>query len=316
MATRPAIAAESATSAVRAFNRFYTRKIGILEEGLLKTKFSLAEIRVLYELANREQPTATALAADLGIDPGYLSRILTRFKGLAFISRRPSHLDGRQSLLSLTAKGRAEFDKINARQNREVEDMLAPLSTRQRAELTTAMGTVERLLNPASFAARPNEPFILREPRVGDMGIVVSRQAVLYAQEYGWDERFEALVAKIAGQFIDEFDPVKERCWIAERAGEVVGAVFIVKSPDPDVAKLRMLFVEPKARGFGIGNRLVEECIRFSRERGYRKITLWTQSILLAARRIYERNGFKLVESKQNRPFGFDMISETWDLDL
>jgi DNA-binding MarR family transcriptional regulator/GNAT superfamily N-acetyltransferase len=310
-------AAPAVTASVRAFNRFYTRKIGILDEGLLKTRFSLAEARVLYELAHREQPTATELAADLGLDSGYLSRILGRLKSLGYVSRRPSHLDGRQSLLTLTAKGRSEFVKLDERQNREVDEMLAPLSTAERARLTESMETIERLLNPVeSGAVRAHEPFILRPPRVGDMGIVVSRQALLYEKEYGWDERFEALVAKIAGQFVDEFEPARERCWIAERAGEVVGAVFLVKSPDPDVAKLRMLYVESKVRGMGIGNRLVEECVRFARERGYKKITLWTQSILLGARRIYERNGFKLVAATGNRPFGFDLVSETWDLDL
>ncbi|HEY3744236.1 MAG TPA: helix-turn-helix domain-containing GNAT family N-acetyltransferase [Bryobacteraceae bacterium] len=304
--------ATGSVPAVRAFNRFYTRKIGILEEGLLQTRFSLVEVRVLYELAHRDQSTAAALAAELGLDPGYLSRILSRFKGLGYISRKPSPEDGRQSLLSLTAKGRTEFAKLDVRQNHEVEELLEPLSDAERTELTAAMGTVERLLNPTST----QDPFILRGPRVGDMGLVVAQQALLYQREYGWDERFEALLAKIAGQFIDEFDPKREKCWIAERGGEVVGAIFLVKTEDPKVAKLRMLYVNPSVRGLGIGNRLVEECIRFARDCKYRKITLWTQSILVGARRIYERNGFKLVKSWPYRDIGHDLISETWELEL
>jgi DNA-binding MarR family transcriptional regulator/GNAT superfamily N-acetyltransferase len=316
--TRLATQADETVSAVRAFNRFYTRQIGVLEEGLLKTKFSLAEIRVLYEFAHREQPTAAGLAADMGLDAGYLSRILTRFKGLGFISRRRSLVDARQSLLSLTAKGRAQFEKLNARSNREIEEVLQPLSPPERAQLTSAMETIKRLLNPAGDAAAHSaEPFILRSHRVGDMGIVVSQQALLYAREYGWDERFEALVAKIAAQFIEEFDPALERCWIAERGGEVVGSVFLVKSHDEkDAAKLRMLYVDPKVRGMGIGNRLVEECLRFARECRYRKITLWTQSILLAARHIYERHGFRLTRRWQHNDFGFNLTGETWDLEL
>jgi DNA-binding MarR family transcriptional regulator/GNAT superfamily N-acetyltransferase len=301
-------------ASVRAFNRFYTRQIGVLDEGLLKTKFSLAEVRVLYELAHRDQPTATALAADLGMDAGYLSRILTRFKTLGFLSRRPSHLDGRQSLLSLTAKGRAEFDRLNARSDREIEELLKPLSPAERGQLTLAMETIERLLHPAPVD--PAEPFILRPHRIGDMGIIVSRQAVLYAQEYGWDLRFEALVAKIAAQFIEDFNPARERCWIAERAGEVVGSIFLVDAHEEGVAKLRMLYVEPKVRGLGIGNRLVEECIRFARESKYQRITLWTQSVLVSARRIYERHGFMLSNQWQHHDFGSNLTGETWDLKL
>ena len=307
---------DAAVSAVRSFNnRFYTRKIGVLEEGLLKTRFSLAEVRVLYELANREQPTASELVTALGLDGGYMSRILTRFKGLGFISRRPSHLDARQHLLTLTAKGASEFEKLNVRSNREIEEMLVGLSPAERVQLTSAMASIERLLSPEAYAR--NEPFILRPHRVGDMGVVVSQQAVLYAREYGWDERFEALVAKIAGQFIEEFDPAREHCWIAERGGEVVGSAFLVKSHDePDVTKLRMLYVDPRVRGLGIGGRLVEECIRFARECRYKRITLWTHSVLLGARRIYERNGFRLTKQWKHRDFGYDLTGETWDLEL
>jgi DNA-binding MarR family transcriptional regulator/GNAT superfamily N-acetyltransferase len=307
---------DTVTASVRAFNRFYTRQIGALDEGLLQTPFSLTEGRVLYELANREQPAATAVAADLGLDAGYLSRILARFKRLGLISRRPSHLDGRQSLLSLTAKGKAEFTKLNSRSSRGVEEMLEPLSLPERSRLTSAMQTIEHLLRPADLDARSKEPVIFRQPRVGDMGIIVAQQAQLYAREYGWDQRFEALVAKIAAQFIEEFDPVRERCWIAEHGGEVVGSIFLVKSQDEGVAKLRMLYVDPKIRGMGIGNRLVEECLRFARECGYRKVTLWTQSLLLAARRIYERHGFKLVKEWPNRDIGLNLVSEIWDLEL
>ena len=310
-------AADAVTASVRAFNRFYTRQIGALDEGVVQSAFSLAEGRVLYELANRERPTAGAVAADLGLDAGYLSRILARFKRLGMISRRASQVDARQTLLALTAKGKAEFEKLNSGSNRGVQEMLGPLSPAERAQLTSAMETIERLLRPSeATAAVAKEPFILRPHRVGDMGTVILRQALLYANEYGWDEQFEAVVAKIAAQFIEEYDPTCERCWIAERAGEVVGSVFLVKSGEAGVAKLRMLYVEPKVRGLGIGNRLVEECVRFARECRYKKVTLWTQSILVSARRIYERHGFKLVKEWANRDIGRDLISETWDLEL
>jgi len=312
--TRTPATADSVIGSVRAFNRFYTRQIGVLDEGMLNTSFSLTDGRVLYELAQREQTTATALAADLGLDAGYLSRILARFKRLGLISRRPSKEDARQSLLSLTAKGKAEFEDLNARSNRGVEEMLAPLSAPERSQLTGAMETIQRLLQGPSESSK--EPFILRTHRVGDMGTVVLRQALLYAREYGWDERFEAIVAKIAGQFIEEFDPSRERCWIAERAGEVVGSIFLVKSAEEGVAKLRMLYVEPDCRGMGIGNRLVEECLRFARECRYKKVTLWTQSILLPARRIYERHGFKIVKEWPNSDIGVELVSEIWDLEL
>lgn len=305
---------DDTVSLVRAFNRFYARQLGLLEEGLLKTRFSLAEVRVLYELAHRDLPTATALATGLGLDAGYLSRILTRFKALGFLTRRPSPLDARQSLLSLTAKGQAEFARFTARSNREIEELLTPLSTTERAQLTAAMQTIERLFQPSAPAA---EPFILRPHRLGDLGTMSSQQAIFCAREYGWDERFEALVTKIAAQFVDQFDAACERCWIAERGGEIVGSVFLVKSHDEEgAAKLRMLYVDPKVRGMGIGNKLVEECVQFARDRRYKKITLWTQDVLLGARRLYTRNGFKRTSHGKHNGFGSNLTGETWDLEL
>ena len=245
--------------AVRRFNRFYTKQIGVLHEGLLGSPFSLTEVRVLYELAHREKPTATELGKELGLDPGYLSRILRGFKKRGLVDKTPSEADGRQSLLSLTARGRKTFAPLNARSSNEVAAMLSKLSMVEQSRLIEAMHTIEGLLG-----ARPEQkaPFLLRPHQPGDMGWVVHRHGVLYAQEYGWDEQFEALVAEILAKFIKEFDPKRERCWIAERDDEIVGSVFLVKQ-SAKVAKLRLLLVEPKARGLGIGGRLVDECIRF-----------------------------------------------------
>lgn len=303
----------SEVETVRAFNRLYTRKLGILNEGLLQSRFSLAEARVLYEIANRETPPASVLAEELGVDAGYLSRILRRLQNLGLLARRKSHLDARQRLLSLTSKGRTEFARLNERSSREIEELLKPLSVSERGRLTEAMRTIGELLAPD--ARRAAETFVLRPHRVGDMGHVVKRQSEIYHDEYGWNGEFEALVAKIAGDFLDNFQPDKEYCWIAERRGEPVGSVFLVRKDD-EVAKLRMLYVDSQARGLGVGGRLVEECVRFARRAGYRRITLWTQSVLVAARRIYERNGFRLVDQKPHHSFGADLIGETWELEL
>ena len=299
--------------AVRAFNRFYTRQIGVLREGLLKSPFSLAEVRVLYEIAHRQQPSATELCEELGLDPGYLSRILRGLEKRGLVSKSPSPRDGRQSLLGLTARGRQTFATLDERQNQEVAILLQALSPEQQARLAQAMGSIESLLNPGP---PPRTPYILRAHQPGDMGWVVHRHGVLYAQEYGYDERFEALVAEIAAKFIQHFDPQRERCWIAEREGEIVGSVFLVKKSNT-VAKLRLLLVEPSARGLGIGKRLVGECVRFARQSGYRKIVLWTQSELPAARHIYQEAGFRLVQEKPHRDWGRDdLVSETWELTL
>jgi len=299
-------------AAVRRFNRFYTRQIGVLREGLLKSPFSLTELRVLYELAHRERPTATELGKDLGVDAGYLSRILQNFEKRGLIRKTPSQADGRQSLLSQTAKGKKVFAPLETRSNEEVLSMLSKLSAAEQSRLLAAMATVEQLLGP-----RPVEktPYLIRTHQPGDMGWVVHRHGALYAREYGLNEQFEALVAEIVAQFLRNFDPRRERCWIAERDGENAGSIFLMRGSD-DVAKLRLFLVEPEARGLGIGSRLVAECIRFARQAGYRKITLWTNDVLVAARRIYEKAGFCLVEEQRHNMFGPDWVGQTWDLTL
>jgi DNA-binding MarR family transcriptional regulator/GNAT superfamily N-acetyltransferase len=298
--------------AVRRFNRFYTKQIGVLHEGLLGSPFSLTEVRVLYELAHREKPTATELGKELGLDAGYLSRILRGFKKRGLVTKMPSKADGRQSLLSLTARGRKTFAPLNTRSSDEVAAMLRKLPAVEQSRLIEAMHTIEELLGGRP---EPKVPYLLRPHQPGDMGWVVHRHGVLYAQEYGWNEQFEALVAEIAAKFIKEFDPKLERCWIAEREHEIVGSVFLVKQ-SAEVARLRLLLVEPKTRGLGIGSRLVNECIRFARQVGYRTITLWTNDVLHAARHIYEKAGFRLVREEPHHSFGHDLIGETWELAL
>ncbi|HYR39438.1 MAG TPA: bifunctional helix-turn-helix transcriptional regulator/GNAT family N-acetyltransferase [Methylomirabilota bacterium] len=299
-------------AAVRRFNRFYTRQIGLLQESYLKSQFSLSQVRVLYELAHRERPTATELGRELGLDPGYLSRILRLFEKRAFLKRTPSRADGRQSHLFLTARGQAAFAPLNTRSREEIGSMLRALRARDQIRLVDSMHAIEGVLG-----AQPEKkvPYLLRPHRPGDMGWVVSRHGALYAQEYGWDETFEALVAGIVKKFIEQYDPRKERCWIAEKDGEPVGSVFVVKQ-SATVAKLRLMLVEPKARGLGIGARLVDECVRFAGQTGYGKITLWTNSVLRAARRIYKEAGFRLVRQERHRSFGHDLVGETWDLKL
>jgi len=304
--------ADPRVAAVRRFNRLYTRRIGALRAGLLDSPFSLAEARLLYELAHRDRPAAAELARDLGLDAGYLSRLLRGLERRRLISRERSKSDARQSLLSLTAAGRRTFATLDTRSSAEVRAMLAKLSDVGQRRLVEAMRDVERLLGAAP---EPKLPYLLRPHRPGDMGWVVHRHAALYAQEYGWDERFEALVAKIVAKFIDNFDPQRERCWIAERDGEIVGSVFLV-TKSPTVAQLRMLYVEPGARGLGIGKRLVDECERFAREKGYRKIVLWTNSILHAARHIYEAAGYRLVAEEPHHSFGHRLVGQTWELKL
>src|SRR5215468_1112529 len=298
-------------SAIRAFNRFYTRKIGVVD-GMASSPFSLAEARVLYELGHREKPTATDIRKELGLDAGYMSRILRDFERRKLVAREQSKMDERQRFLSLTAKGRRAFAPLDERSNRDVAAMLDELSPTGRKQLVDAVQTVHRLLGGK---AEPKTPYLLRQHHPGDMGWIVHRQAMLYAEEYGWDGTYEALAAEIVAQFIKNYEPKRERCWIAEKDGARVGAVFVAKASD-EVAKLRLLHVEPKARGLGIGKRLVEECIRFARHAGYQKITLWTQSILHAARRIYEQVGFRVAREEQHHSFGKDLTAETWDLDL
>ncbi len=300
--------------AVRRFNRFYTRKIGVLHEGLLGGPLSLTEARIVYELAQSGESIAAELGGELGLDPGYLSRILRGLQEQGLIQRRPSETDGRQSLLSLTPSGRAAFTAMDARSQAEIGAMLERLSLAEQQRLVAALDSAETLLS-ADEPARSGPPYLLRPPQPGDMGWVVHRQALLYAREYGWTQDFEALVAEIVAQFIRGFDPARERCWIAEREGVVVGSVFLVRESDA-VAKLRLLYVEPDARGFGIGRRLVEECIRASRQIGYRRLTLWTNDILAAARAIYQRAGFRLVAEERHHSFGHDLVGQNWEKEL
>ncbi len=298
--------------AVRRFNRFYTRQIGLLAKGYLESPFTLAEVRVLYELAHRDTPTAAEIGKALGLDAGYLSRMLSSFRKRGFLTRQASERDARQSRLALTEKGRAAFDALEAKSQAAVSKMLEGLPPAEQSRLTGAMAAIESLLGEP---ADPKAPYLLRTHQPGDMGWVIHRHGVLYAQEYGLDERFEALVAKIAAEFIQKFDPKRERCWIAERDGAIVGSVFLARKTER-VAKLRLLLVEPSARGLGIGARLVAECVRFARQAGYRKITLWTQSILDAARHIYRQAGFRLVKRERHRSFGPRLVGETWELTL
>jgi DNA-binding MarR family transcriptional regulator/N-acetylglutamate synthase-like GNAT family acetyltransferase len=301
---------ENQVAAVRAFNRFYTRKLGVLDQHLLKSPFSLSEARVLYELAHREEISAKQIGGELGLDPGYLSRIIQKFDEDGLITRTPLASDRRQYQLSLTAKGRQTFARINRASHDEVAAMLTRLPPDDRARLTAAMGTIERLLGEA---AAPRA--VLRDPRPGDMGWVVQSQSALYASEYGFDSSYEALVAEIVAKFLTSFDASRERCWIADLDGIPIGSVFVVRHSD-DVAKLRLLLVDPAGRGQGLGKRLVGECITFARACGYRKITLWTQSILIAARKIYQDAGFVLVKSEPHRSFGQDLVGETWERPL
>jgi DNA-binding MarR family transcriptional regulator/GNAT superfamily N-acetyltransferase len=279
---------------------------------LLASPFSLTEARLLYELAHRDGLTAAQLARELGLDPGYLSRVLGDFAKRGLIERLPSPSDGRQSLLALTEAGRIAFAPLDARSRDEIGALLDGMAPPVRRRLIAAMVEIERVLGGPPPV---REPYLLRPHQPGDIGWVTHRHGVLYAEEYGWDESFEALVAEIAAKFVTEFDTRRERCWIAERDGAIVGSVFLVKQSD-DVAKLRLLLVEPAARGLGIGKRLVEECIRFARQVGYRKITLWTNDILVAARRIYQGAGFVLVAEERHHSFGHDLVGQNWELGL
>jgi DNA-binding MarR family transcriptional regulator/GNAT superfamily N-acetyltransferase len=297
---------------VRAFNRFYTRKLGVLDQHLMKSPFSLSEARVLYELAHHDDLAAKEVGIELGLDPGYLSRIIQNFDENGLITRKPLPADRRQYRLSLTAKGRQAFARLDRSSHDDVADMLAALPRGDGKRLIEAMAVIERLLG-ATGVSPP--PAILREPRPGDMGWVVQSHGALYASEYGFDSSFEGLVADIATKYLASFDASRERCWIAEIDGAQVGSVFLVRHSD-DVAKLRLLLVDPAGRGQGLGTRLVAECIAFAQACGYRKITLWTQSILLAARKIYQDAGFVLVATEPHRSFGQDLIGETWQREL
>jgi DNA-binding MarR family transcriptional regulator/GNAT superfamily N-acetyltransferase len=303
---------ESPVDAVRHFNRFYTRKIGVLNDGLLDSQFSLTEVRVLYEIANRDGATATDILRELDLDPGYLSRMLARFKKLKLVERQQSKEDARRSHLRLTATGRKTFASLNDRSNKQARALIGHLDSLQQKQLTNLMTSVRHVL--AKPEERPTD-VRLRPPAPGDLGWVVQRHGMLYAGEYGWDERFEGLVAKIVGEYVDNFDAARDRCWIAEIEGEPVGCVFLVRKTGA-VAKLRLLLVEPSARGRGVGRKLVDACIDFAKEAGYRKVLLWTNSVLTAARHIYENAGFKRVASEKHISFGHDLVGETWEIDL
>jgi len=303
---------EQEIAAVRAFNRFYTRQLGVLGQKLLESPFSLSEARVLYELAHRDGAAAKEIGTELDLDPGYLSRIVQKFDEDGLVSRKPFPSDRRQYQLGLTAKGRAAFAKLERSSQDHVGLMLGALASEDCKRLLGAMETIERLLG-AGRAPLPSA--ILRDPRPGDMGFVVQSHGARYANEYGFDSSFEALVAEIAAKFISSFDASRERCWIAEIDGAPVGSVFLVRHDD-DIAKLRLLLVEPAGRGQRLGQRLVAECIAFARACGYRKITLWTQSILTAARKIYQDAGFVLLGTEPHRSFGQSLIGETWEMKL
>jgi DNA-binding MarR family transcriptional regulator/GNAT superfamily N-acetyltransferase len=299
-------------AAVRRFNRFYTQHLGVLAHGWLDGPFSLTEARVLYEIKQRDRATASDIAADLGVDAGYLSRILRRFHRNGLIRKDVSPDDGRQSFLSMTARGGKAFDPLETRTERQVGAVLGRLSATEQDHLVSAMRAIETMI---ASEPKVQRDIILRQPRPGDLGWVVARHAELYALEYGWAEDFEGLCAQIVADFVSRHDPKCERCWIAEMDGQNVGSVFLVKDSEK-VARLRLLLVDPVARGRGLGTRLTDECVRFARRRGYRSITLWTHQVLTAARHIYQRAGFRLTSSEPRRSFGRNVVSEHWDLAL
>jgi len=309
-----ALADVAAVKAVRRFNRFYTRRIGALDP-YLGSEMSLTDVRVLYELAHRETAVASEIGKELGLDGGYLSRILRRFEGAGWLTRETHSKDARQSLLRLTEAGHAAFAPLQQKSRDEARALLSPLSAPQQRQLLDAMQTLQSLVEPAANAPAKPRTAVLRDPAPGDIGWVVQQHAEIYAREYGWNREFEALVAEIAGRFLRKFQPGWERCWIAELEGERVGAVFLARK-SATVAQLRLLILAPRARGLGLGARLTDECIAFARDKGYRKMVLWTHSCLLAARGIYAARGFKLVRSQPYEGFGQQLVGETWELKL
>ncbi len=299
-------------AAVRSFNRFYTQKLGVLQHGWLDSPFSLTEARVLYEIKQRGRATASGIVRDLGLDAGYLSRILRRFQKSGLIRKDVSPDDGRQSFLSMTARGRKAFDPLETRTERQVGTVLGRLTAPEQDRLVSAMRAIETLI---ASEPKAQGDMLLRQPRPGDLGWVVARHAELYLREYGWAANFEGLCAQIVADFVSKYDPECERCWIAEMDGQRVGSVFLVKDSNK-VARLRLLLVDPAARGRGLGTRLTNECIQFARQCRYQSITLWTHKVLTAARHVYERAGFRLTSSEPRRSFGQNVISEHWDLVL
>ncbi|RAO78173.1 bifunctional helix-turn-helix transcriptional regulator/GNAT family N-acetyltransferase [Dyella jiangningensis] len=295
---------------VRQFNRFYTRRIGVLHEHLLESEYSLTEVRMLYELASHPTLTSADLCRMLGLNAGYVSRVIGGFEKKGLLAKSRSNEDARATRLKLTDHGRRTFQPLNDASREEVMAMLRQLSEPQQEQLVHAMGQIHGLLGDQ---ATPS--YVLRDPRPGDMGWIVHRQGLLYFQEYGWDAEFEALVADIVAKYVQQFDPRSDRCWIAEKDGQVVGSVFVVRQ-DETTAKLRLLYVDANARGLGIGRRLVDECLRFARQAGYKKMMLWTNSVLVDARRIYEKAGFQLIEEEAHHSFGKDLVGQTWSIDL
>jgi len=311
------MSSQQTIAAVRRFNRFYTRQIGVLRKNYLGSPYSLAEMRVLYELAQNEKLTASDIARTLDLDMGYLSRLLRNFEKRGLINRKTSMSDARQSHLTLTARGRKMFAPMEQRSQQYAASMLASLDDAQQEQIVSAMNAIETLLAGAPAGKADARPaYTLREPRVGDFGWIVSRHAELYLREFGWADPFEGLCAQIVADYVNNFDPEREHCWIAELNGENVGGIMLVKDEQPNVARLRLLLVDPKARGLGLGTRLVDECVRFARSKGYAKITLWTHSALSAARHVYEGAGFKLTSSEPRHSWGKDVVAEFWDLEL
>jgi DNA-binding MarR family transcriptional regulator/GNAT superfamily N-acetyltransferase len=299
---------------IRSFNRRYTRQLGLLDNGLLGSEFTLTEARVLYELANCEDSTATQIAGELGLDLGYMSRLIKKFGRRRYIKRKRSPIDARQSRLQLTERGRAVFDPLDRAARLQIAEMIAPMTPEQRSLLVSAMQSVQCLLEAGSEESR-REPYAIRPLKVGDIGWITHRQGILYSQEYGWDATYEALVAEILAGFVKNFDSSMERGWVAERAGGIIGSVFLVRA-SADLAKLRLLYVEPTARGLGVGKHLVQECIDFARMMGYKTLTLWTNDVLVSARRIYQAAGFQLTKEEDHHSFGKDLVGQTWDLAL
>ena len=303
-------------AAVRRFNRFYTGQIGVLRRNYLDSPYSLGEMRVLYELAQAHDLGGARTASDIGraldLDAGYLSRVLRNFEKRGLLARKTSEKDARQSHLTLTAKGRKLYAPFEKRSQDNVGAMIGGLGAGEQARLVAAMQTIEALLGEKAVTERT---YSLRAPRHGDFGWIVARHAELYAQEYGWGDPFEGLCAQIVADFVNNFDKKRERCWIAEMDGENVGCVMLVKD-STEVARIRLLLVDPKARGLKLGTRLVDECVTFAREAGYRKVTLWTHSVLAAARRVYEKAGFTLTASEKRHTWGQDVVAEFWDLEL
>ena len=302
---------DARVAAVRRFNRFYTRRLGLLQKGYLKSALSLAEIRVLYEIFHRDRPTAGDIARELELDGGYLSRMLTQFEQRGLIRKTPSRADARQNHLSLTAQGKKTFVPLERRSHQEIAAMLEALPLAEQTRAVGAMATIEALLAPTPAPAK----IILREPRSGDFGWVIGFHGSQYAKEYGWNLSFEAMVADIVANFAKNFDARRERCWIADMDGRPVGSAFLVRDSD-EAARLRLLIVDPMARGRGLGTRLTDECIRFARATGYCRVTLWTHSVLTTARRIYERAGFRVTATSKHATFGKELVDETWDLTL